>query len=506
MNYRPKADNLSLWDTWMFNDLDGKRMHLYFLANRNNSGWEWVGHAISDDLIHWNDLPDIQVRRPDDTYDVGCVGTGMVFKSPSGEFMMSYTADLAGSRQRIAFLHSSDLINWEKRWQEPVIAAESPYYETDGAVCINATPAFRDAYIHKVNGRYEALVGAHTTKGPALLRGCIARYAADDDQLRQWVAMPPLIGPGVSSLMEVPEHFQIGDRHYVLWSNLSIFGVPRDTPARRACGGTFYAMADNYEGPYSAPENNLLIGSSGLPQSYVGRTILWGGERLLYHHTFGPESSLGFPKRIIQQDDGTLALGYWPGLESTRTEALPLALDNLELTGENLKAGEWTSSAPGRLSGKVEGGGSAALLPGEYENVHIRCDVTAHSCARFGVILRDPGKMNDVWGKDLTGFGVALQGDLKHNEWHFGKAAHCWASSIPAIETIHENLELGRTYRLDIIVRDIYFEAYVDGVWKFTRIINEHSSTGKIGFYVEDGAVSFDGICAWALEPMSNPA
>jgi beta-fructofuranosidase len=169
MNYRPDPKELILWDTWMFPEPEGKRMHLFFLANQPDKEWEWVGHAVSDDLIHWQDLPAIQLRRPGDAYDIGAAGTGMVFASPSGGFMLSYTANLGGPVQGIAFLHSRDLIHWEKRWPEPRMIAELPYYQTDGTQTPCKISPFRDAFIHRVGDHYEALIGAQS---PQVRRWC----------------------------------------------------------------------------------------------------------------------------------------------------------------------------------------------------------------------------------------------------------------------------------------------------------------------------------------------
>jgi len=376
MNYRPKSDNLILWDTWMFADPDGERMHLFYLANLPEGHWEWVGHAVSKDLVHWEDLPNIQVRCPEDSYDVGVIGTGMVFEPRPGEYMMSYTANLDSDRQQIAFLHSTDLINWGKKWPEPIFAAEAPYYETDKASCISS-PAFRDAYIHRIGEHFEALVGANLTAGPTLLRGGIARYRSLNDQLNKWEALPPFIGPNITALMEVPEHFQLGDEHYLIWSTSSLLGVACDTPKRRSCGGTFYAVSDRYDGTYCVPEDNLLIGTSGTIQSYVGRTIDWQGERLLYHHMAFPYPSSGMPKRVIQNEDGTLQLGYWPGIESIHTQNVDIPLDKLEIQGENLGAGNWIPAGPGSVTGSIDGGGSLALVGAEHEDFHLRCKVTA---------------------------------------------------------------------------------------------------------------------------------
>jgi beta-fructofuranosidase len=506
MNYRPDAGKLLLWDTWMFVEPEGQRMHLFFLANEPGKDWQWVGHAVSEDLVHWEELPAIALKRPDDTYDVGtCLGTGMVFASPNGGFMMSYTANLSGPVQKIAFLHSTDLIHWDKKWQEPCIQAIPPYYETDGTKCVCKDPAFRDAYVHRVGNHYEALIGAHAASGPTLLRGCIARYQSTDSELRRWEAMPPIIGPGVSTLMEVPEHFQIGSKHYLNWSTGYWFGTACDTRSRRQCFGSFYAMSDSYEGPYRVPDDNLLIGSSQAVNSYVGRTIEWQGRRILYHHMWWPSPSFALPKQLIQETDGTLKTVYWPGIEKIHTGEIALPLEQIAVQGENLHEGTWKSSGSTSLTGSIDKGGSLGLVPVDLDDVHLRCTVTAESGTRFGVTLRDPGHAKyrkEGVSKEIK--GVALQGDLRYGQWHFGTPEHSWASRIDPNEVIMDAPAIGKTYQLDLIVRDIYFEAYIDGVWKFTRVIKDKARRGRIGFFVEDGAARFENIRAWALEPMTH--
>lgn len=503
MNYRPDPDQLVLWDTWMFPDPGGLRMHLFFLANRPGQPWEWIGHAVSSDLVHWEDLPPIQVGRAEDPYDVGVIGTGMVFASPTGGFMMSYTANLDGEQQRISFLHSNDLVNWDKRWPQPCIAAQLPYYQVDAAQAVSNPPAFRDAYIHKVGDHHEALIGAYAAEGPELLRGCIARYRSTDEELRVWQPLVPLIGPGVTMLMEVPEHFQINDKHYLLWSTVCTLGVACDTPARRGCSGTFYAVADSYEGAYAVPADNLLIGAGDYPatlQSYVGRTVVWGGERLLYHHMGLPGPSAAFPKRLSQDTGGRLRLAYWPGIETAHAKETVLPLDRIAVQGENLRAGDWVAIGKSGLRGSTRGGGSLALVPGDLQDIHVRCQATTESGTRFGVSLRDAGR------REPGSQGVALQGDVRYGEWQFATPRHSWCSYVKPIETIREAPEIGRTYRIDLIVRDIYFEAYVDGIWKFSRVINDHARRGRIGLYVEGGTARFEQIQAWELEPMVHAA
>jgi hypothetical protein len=306
--------------------------------------------------------------------------------------------------------------------------------------------------------------------------------------------------------MEVPEHFQIGDHHYLIWSTGHTLGVACETPSRRQCWGTFYATSDSYDGKYTVPEENLLIGCSQANASYVGRTILWKGERLLYHHVWWPNPSLTFPKRLVQMPEGQLSVQYWPGLEGIHTEEISLPLERIAIQGENLHVGEWKTIGSSGLLGSIDAGGNMGLIPVELEDVHLRCEVTLESGTRFGVSLRDLGHAaTRKEGESKESKGVALQGDVRYGQWHFGSPEYCWCGRIDPVETLYESPQVGKTYRIDVIVRDIYFEAYVDGVWKFTRIIHDRTRRGGVGFFVEDGVARFENIHAWTLEPMSHP-
>lgn len=500
MNYRPDPKNLGLWDTWMFADPDGRRMHLFFLAGKPNEAWGGIGHAVSSDLVHWDELPLIPAKRPDDTYDPGVIGTGMVFDDPAGGFQLAYTTDIFGKTQRVSFMHSHDLITWEKIKPDFFIDAQPPYYATDARNAVSDPPAFRDPFIVNRGDHFEALIAGHGTYGPPVLPACIARYRSTD--LKNWQPLPPLLGPGVTLLIEVPEYHEINGKHYLLYSTTYLLGVDCSTRTRRSCWGTFYAVADSYEGPYRVPEENLLLGAGNCPGTWhaaIGRMIRWNNEWFLYHQIAGPPlTATGLIKRVVQKSDGSLVARYWPGVEKLHQQEIHLPLEKIQVQGEVIHIGDWQPVGQNSLTGTIDGGGSLGLIPGSYEDFHLRCRVTLDSGTNVGISVRDPGR-------GISPVGVALQADVKHGEWQFGGPCHAWCSYIQPVEIITEAPQIGKTYQIDIFLRDIFFEAYVDGEWKFTRCIQYNARRGGIGFYVENGSARFEDIQIWSLEPMTNP-
>ena len=140
-----------------------------------------------------------------------------------------------------------------------------------------------------------------------------------------------------------------------------------------------------------------------------------------------------------------------------------------------------------------------AIIEGiELTDFHLRCTVTDISCERFGITVRDTG------GNCSTGAesGAALLADVRGGKWQFGYPWHANCSYIMPTESIAVEIAADSPHIIDVIVRDIFFEAYVDGIWRFSRVIADRSRSGGIGFFVENGSAVFEEICIHKLEPM----
>ena len=481
----------------MYPDPDGRRMHLFYLANLPEGPWDRIGHAVSEDLLTWEAMPTIVPTHEDN--EPSAVGTGMCFTFDTHHYM-TFTQNLSGIKnQSIAFMRSKDLIHWEQA-ALPQIVPMGPYYETDAQKCQSKQLPFRDAFILKNGRQYEALITAACKEGPDGLRGCIARYRARNEDLSEWEPLPPLLGPGVQSQMEVAEHCEINGGHYLLWSNNHFMGPPIRAAGHEGCTGTFYAMANHYEGPYELPEDNLLVGARDYPctiQSYVGRIVQWGGRHLLYHHVSGHHPAFGLPKELTQDTDGTLAVCYWDQIERLHGKRIDLEWKAIETFGQNHLSEEWAAIDGDSLRGRTHGIGSAAYLQGEYSHMHLRCRMTLDSAKRAGVSVRDSMES----GRES---GVMLVADCEGGLWQLARPLGLTCRFPSPFESHKQAPKRGETYNIDIICRDEFYEVYVDGRWTFTRWFEDLPSAGRIAFYVENGAATFDSIAAWELESIDT--
>jgi len=248
-----------VWDFWLITHAG--QYHLFHLqAPRGlpdpemRHGLATVGHAVSKDLIHWQDLGTaLGPGRPGE-WDDRAIWTGSVIER-DGLFYMLYTGTCHGERgkiQRIGLAVSRDLLHWEKHPKNPVLEADRGLYE-GAEESLFGELAWRDPYIIKHEGVYFALITARRNRGDPKKRGCIATAWSDD--LVHWRIGPPLKVPGGFAQMEVPQVIHLEDRFYLL------FSAEAGWVADEACPkvtGTFYATAAELFGPYSVPK--VLLG------------------------------------------------------------------------------------------------------------------------------------------------------------------------------------------------------------------------------------------------------
>jgi beta-fructofuranosidase len=200
---------------WM-NDPNGViqwrgRYHVFYQHNPVRPSWgppHW-GHAVSDDLVHWEHLPialapDMQPADSD-----GCWSGCLV--DDDGTPSILYTGVNGGAQCTCLATGSADLVTWRKD-------AANPIARVPEGLAAHTLEAFRDPYVWRDDGDWYALVGTSVGGvGQALL------YRSQD--LRAWEYLHPLVPAHADEICndsgqiwECPNLFELDGEHVLLVS------------------------------------------------------------------------------------------------------------------------------------------------------------------------------------------------------------------------------------------------------------------------------------------------
>lgn len=265
-----------VWDFWFAQD--GVDIHMFYLqadrALKRESLRHWhvsVGHPVSQDLRHWTILADAlhpssmldgEGVEPFDSY---ATWTGSVIRH-DGLWYLFYTGNKRSEKgliQRVGLATSLDLITWAKHPSNPLISADSRWYEMlDLSAWHDHT--WRDPFVFwsPNDSLFHAFITARNKDGIADARGVIAH--AKSDNLIEWEVLPPITDPGEFVYMEVPQMVAIGGCYYLLFC----VGYSQYSAVRKARvgalqqTGTHYLMADNPFGPYRYMSDDFLVGDA----------------------------------------------------------------------------------------------------------------------------------------------------------------------------------------------------------------------------------------------------
>lgn len=487
MLYRPHEAKSLLWDTWIF--YHAGVYHLYHLVRDDGKAWDRLGHATSTNLLYWEPQPDIPIQSSGQ-WDGGPTLTGMVIPF-AGRFAMTYGSVVEGV-ERIGVMFSEDLYTWEKCPGNPVLLPGAPY-EDDPAGMALPSVAWRDAFVQWLPDQaiYEALVCARVREGETMQRGAVARARSKD--LTHWKRISPLAAPMAWQDMEVPERFQLGERHYLIFSTSSTKGADLFTPHRSRSSGTFYMVSNDRDGGYAIPADPLLLGTGeGTWDCYVGRYLNAQGTPLIYHHHCGPRPALACPKQIRAAADGTLSLAYWPGLDALKGALIPLDLvANTPIKTGAVAHGSWEPAGSG-LVGRCGHGPTSTLLDARGGNLHFHCTVDIGSAQRAGVILRYQAESD-------TGVGIAM--DRHAGGLVIGRLQrlHSGVVKIHPRDVYRMPISAGSRLALRILAGEEFFDVYVDDRLIFSSVLATEPRFGRIGLLVDTGEATFGSIEAWEL-------
>jgi beta-fructofuranosidase len=303
--HRPQYHFLPLAN-WM-NDPNGLiqwrgRYHLFYQHNPNEAGFglmHW-GHAVSEDLVRWRDLP-IALTPTSGTADEHGCWSGCAVDN-DGTPTLVYTGLRGKAQLPCVATGDDDLITWKKHPGNPVIP--SPPSELD-------VTGFRDHAVWREGATWYQIIGSgiRDVGGTALL------YRSPD--LIHWEYVHPVyVGDenDTGEMWECPDLFPLGGKHVLLISPVPLrralyfVGTYADCsfiPEIRGVldyGGHFYA-------PQTMPDDN-------------GRRLMWGwlweGRSDQAQRAAGWAGVLSMPRILTLRQDGSVGQAPAPVLEVLR--------------------------------------------------------------------------------------------------------------------------------------------------------------------------------------------
>ncbi len=245
-----------VWDSWGAHD--GDHHHLFFLrASRalhdphRRHLRASVGHARSTDLSSWELLPDALVTSDGPSWDDQATWTGSVVRAPDGSWRMFYTGVSRAEQglvQRVGVAASTDLVDWHRVGDGPLLEADPQWYEKlDLTAWIDE--AWRDPFVFADpdGDGWHMLLTARVPVGDAAGRGVIGRAWSAD--LERWEVRPPLTAPAGFGQLEVPQAVVVDGLPVLVFS----CWPDRAAPARHEGwerGGVWVVAGESLTGPW----------------------------------------------------------------------------------------------------------------------------------------------------------------------------------------------------------------------------------------------------------------
>lgn len=263
-------------DCWFFTW--EQTVHMYYLTTPTQPGSKrWIiGHASSEDMIHWHTHPDALTQGSTGSFDDGWLATGSVIRHEN-RFAMVYTGhrknDSPQDHQRIGIAFSEDLIRWQRHSHKPVLEVDQTWYEqtTSGQ---RPMVHWRDPCVFQTGDHYTVWISARSNIGQSDERGTVAVATSSD--LIHWQIHPPLNHEPFAEELEVPQHYQVGNKHLLLFcthANLIASRQKNQHPSHTYESADYLMVAEKLDGPYRMVDHGRLFAIKPDPFVYASQLI-----------------------------------------------------------------------------------------------------------------------------------------------------------------------------------------------------------------------------------------
>ncbi|MHB1296054.1 MAG: hypothetical protein ACYC4R_13780 [Anaerolineae bacterium] len=437
------------------------RYHAFYLRATvagTTDSLDWA-HAVSDDLVTWEELPVAVTRGGPGAPDQDGIWTGSVIER-NGMFHLFYTGWSRDAQvpQTVCHAASSDLIRWEKDPANPLLVPDARWYDTQD---------WRDPFVfwNQADAAYWMLITSRRSDSAWARRGCVALAKSPD--LTHWEVQPPLWQGELVYAPECTDLFHDDSEWTLLYSTM-------ETRCRRA---------PTLAGPWSAPRVESADGSG----FYAAKTLFDGQRRILLGwvalHKEERDSApiawgghLGLPRELYFAADGDLATR--PVEEAVRafgTEVLTAA-DVVDLATESTS---WNPCDRAVCADAIEGGQflrladlpDACLISGR-----VRIDRDAASA---GLLLR----MNDAGD---AGYSLMVEPGRQR------VALRTWLGWGDPAPLMDRPLRIvpRMWVSFQVFVQGTILEAFVDDRVALTCRLYDRRS-GWLGLLAQNGVVEF---------------
>lgn len=282
--FRPKGHNA--WDFWFARS--GDTYHAFYLEypdkeampdQSRRHGGQWVGHAVSKDLVHWEEHSTALKEAP-----ARGIATGSCVRDGDRWYMLL-------TYQGFALAESDDLEHW--RWKGKAQFPSELRTAWKGETLGFRMLADPFVYPERIDGWWYAAINSQIIGAPKETSGAQVLMRSRD--LLQWETHKVICYPKCFERIETAQFWEKSGRWYLHFGGAG------------GAGGSHVYTADRFDGPYEErPWSRMTLPDIGY--FYLGKRIVApdGGDVFLAGQGY---AGLSLPIRMTYAPDGAVVFG-----------------------------------------------------------------------------------------------------------------------------------------------------------------------------------------------------
>ena len=495
MNYHP--EQMYVWDAWTM--VRDDEAHVYHLQRQrpgcslDGHVQDMLGHAVSTDLVDWQECPPCFGPDPDNPIDNNQPWTGSAIWHEKKAYLFYTMRGLHAESglQHIGLATSDDGSTWRRYSRNPVITPDPEWYATTERPVPGVLDC-RDLNVIAAPDR-SGWIGFYATRCPGKeLPETSVIACVQSPDLIHWEHLPPAFAPGKYACIEVPDVFEQDGRWYMTcltgnqYGNRGIFSEPHLTI------GTIFAVSDRPEGPYHELDDNVLI-AAHTPNSPIScRSLMFQGRRYVLYtdretidhtdHGKVTDGVLSTPKEA-RTDGDRLFLAFSPRIETHVTQEVigprtpPRRANDERVWGQPWQMHSSVWSFGSSVQGQSRTGWGVAELGVKAESFIFEADIRIDSGIAAGLAIRMD-----------SGCGTVVALDAQS-----GQVSYVELPGAACTEHRRTDVSTGTSIHLRIVQRGPFMEIYTNDELKlcFTRY---RGIRGEVGLFIDRADADFANI------------